>query len=130
MNRLKRLICAIVAGVILMMHSNPALAKFGGNLRSDMPWTLNISPETSTGFAATIIFVDSRGRQDIDMFTIQVNEQFTPYSAVNIPRGTRRIIIELDSPFSVGFSVRVIQGTNVIVVDACCESSRVVFDIV
>lgn len=131
MKRIKRLTCAIAALAMLMTQSNPALAKFAGTLRSDIPWQLNISPETSTStLAATITFVDSRGRQDVDLFTIHPGESLAPYSAANIPRGTRRIIIELDSSPDALFQVRVVQGGVLIAVDVCCESSRVVFDVV
>jgi hypothetical protein len=115
---------------MLLTQSNPAFAKFGGTLRRDVPWTLEITPAISPGvIAATIIFVDSRGRQDIDLFTIQPGESLALYSAAKIARGTRRIIIELDPQSEAAFQLRVIQGTDVIAVDVSGESSRVVFDV-
>ena len=131
MNRMKRFSCALVAISVLMMHSNPAFAKFAGTVRSDVPWRVEISPETNlVMFAATITFVDSRGRQDTDVFTTQPGETLAPYDG-NIPRGTRRIIIEVDfAPTgAAGAAVKVIQGTSLITVDAGGETSRIVFDV-
>ena len=130
MKRMKRLSCALAAISVLMMNSNPVSAKFAGTLQSDVPWRLEISPELNNiMFAATITFVDSRGRQDMDLFTTQPGETLAPYNG-NIPRGTRRIIIELD--FGSGAAaavVKVSQGTSIINVDAGNETSRIVFDV-
>ena len=131
MKRMKRFSCVLVAIGVLMMNSNPTFAKFGGTLRSDMPWQVEISPETnSVKFAATITFVDSRGRLDTDLFTTQPGETLVPYNG-NIPRGARRIIIELDFALT-GTSaamVKVLQGGSLITVNADNETSRIVFDV-
>ena len=130
MNRMKRLICALAVIGVFVMQSNPAFAKFAGTLQSDVPWRLEISPElNNVMFAATITFVDSRGRQDMDIFTTQPGETLAPDNG-DIPRGTRRIIIELD--FGSGAAaavVRVSQGTSIISVDASNETSQIVFDV-
>ena len=131
MKRTKKLLCAIATITILVTHSNPALAKFAGTLRNDAPWTLEIQ-STSGTITATVTFVDSRGRQDLDLFTIQNGAGTTPYSGATIPRGTRRIIIELDYEAGGLVSIRAQQGTTIITADSCCESdsSRFVFDVV
>ena len=130
MNRMKRLTCALAVVSVFMVHSNPVSAKFAGTLQSEVPWRLEISPELNgVMFAATITFVDSRGRQDMDIFTTQPGETLAPYNG-NIPRGTRRIIIEVDfGPGAAAAAVKVSQGTSTINVDASNETSRIVFDV-
>ena len=135
MDRIKKLSCAIAALTLLLMQSNPALAKFGGTLRGDAPWTLSISGAGNA--AVSITFVNSKGGKDTDLFTAHAGEDLVLYGQTNIPRGTRRIIIEVDSDTGNLFgSMTTIQGTSVIVVDSCngadCEGAfrRIVFDVV
>ena len=130
---LKRLSCAIATVAVLMMQPNPALARFAGTLRSDLPWTVDITPEVGglVATAVTVTFVNARGRQDTDLFTIPNGEPvFVPYTEAKIPRGTRRIIIELDFSQSSFAQLRVGQRANVITLDSGDGvATRFVFDL-
>ena len=128
MKQVKRLICAIATIGMLMIQPNPALAKFIGTLHGDAPWILELQ---STGLttSATVIFVDSRGRQDVDLFTIQSGGSLTLYPGTTIPRGTRRIIIELDYAQGDLVSIRMQQGATIISADSESDAARFVFDV-
>jgi hypothetical protein len=140
MTRIKRLICALAALAMLMMSYNPALANFKGSLQRNEPWTLKFN-DVPTSYAVTVIFVDSMGRQVIDLFTVAPEQSFNGYSQANIPKDTRRIIIELDIPTGGFASIEVHQGTQQFVGDFCSDGvcpdgsatsadPRLVFDVV
>lgn len=136
---MKRLISTFACMLALLIWTcTPAQARFLGTLQQNVPWTLEVNTTSTCGaIAVTVTFVNSRGRQDIDLFTLQPGGG-TVYGAANIPRNTRRIIIEVDLPcsFDVGF-VTVQQSTNIIDRDFCgagvqdsCADRRFVFDVV
>jgi hypothetical protein len=140
MTRIKRLIYALAALAILMMSYNPALANFKGSLQRNEPWTLRFN-DVPSSYAVTVIFVDSRGRQIIDVFTVAPEQTFNGYSQANIPKDTRRIIIELDMPTGGFASIEVHQGTQQFVGEFCSDGicsdgtvtsadPRFVFDVV
>ncbi len=123
---------------LLIWPCTTAQARFLGTLQQNVPWTLEVNTVSTCGpTAATVTFVNSRGGQDIDIFTIQPGAG-TVFTSANIPRNTRRILVEVDLPcsFDVGF-VRIHQGTNIIEADFCgegaqdtCADRRFVFDVV
>src|SRR5262245_22850759 len=121
-SKMEKITCAVILLAVITLNPKVASAKFAGNLRSDVAWTVDITPSVAnTGPTALgVTFVDTRDRQSIDIFTINRDDQtFVPYNGVMIPRGTRRIIIEFDFPESgVGAQLRITQGTTVISLDA------------
>jgi hypothetical protein len=136
---MKRLVSTLACALVLLIWAcTPVLAIFVGTLRSDVPWKMLVfAPEL--GAAVTVISIDSRGRQVTDVITVQPGS-FIETELMTIPRGTRRIIIELDLQ---GFSVallRVEQGIfqfeEGFCGDGLCEGGsrthlpRVVFDVV
>jgi hypothetical protein len=135
MNRIKRFSLACFTLGILLIQPNLVFAKFGGTLQNNEAWTLELTPanEILGPSAMTVTFVDAKGAQGVDLFTIPSNAtSFVAYSQANIPRRTRRIIIDLDLPAGGFVQLRILQGTTVITVD-CGDpngsGSRVVFDV-
>lgn len=121
MKRIKRFSCAMAALAILLVQSNSALAKLGGTVHSDEPWTLVINSGVHT--AVSVTFVGNKGKQDIDLFDLPPGQNYA-YSQTRIPRGTRRIIIDLDYEGSAapGF-LTIQQGTTLFEVDSCSGQS-------
>ena len=112
MKRMKRLACAIAALAVLMIQTNPALAVFRGTVRGDLPLTFEVQPANANTAptAVTITFIDSRGRPDVEALTFEVGAGAANIQSVPIPRGTRRIVIQVDDPPGESCRFKMAQG--------------------
>jgi hypothetical protein len=115
---MKRQISAVACVLaVLVWTCTPVSAEFAGRLKKNQPWTLEVTAASANeeATAVTVVYVNSNGMQDvIDSLSVPAPEPMTTsfirlaYS--RIPRGTRRIIIQLSFPSIGGGSVRVRQG--------------------
>jgi hypothetical protein len=122
--------------IIILIQPQLVFAKFGGTLQNDQPWTLELTWATGNTekTAMTVTYVDAKGGQDLDLFTIPASvSSFVGYSGSNIAPRTKRIIIDLDLPANGLAQIRILQGTTIITVDCIDQNgsgARVVFDVV
>jgi hypothetical protein len=136
---MKKLVSTLACALALLIWAHtPVLAIFVGTLRSDIPWKMLVySPDF--GAAVTVTSIDSRGRQVTEVFTVQPGS-FIQTEPMSIPRGTRRIIIELDQGGGSVALLRVEQEAFLFqegfCLDGLCNGGsvtrlpRVVFDVV
>ncbi len=114
MKRMKRLTCAVAALTALLMQPNAALAVFKGTMRGDLPLTFEVQPANANtnSTAVTITFIDSKGRPDVEALTFEVGAGEANIHSVPIPRGTRRIVIQVDDPPGGSCRFKMAQGVN------------------
>jgi len=96
------------------MQPNAALAVFKGTLRGDLPLTFEVQPANANtnSTAVTITFIDSKGRPDVEALTFEVGAGEANIHSVPIPRGTRRIVIQVDDPPGGSCRFKMAQGVN------------------
>jgi hypothetical protein len=80
---------------MVMLTHIPAQAEFLGTLHGDQPWTLSIDNSNNGVPAGMTIFYLGGKNVDFEIHTLQGAESLI-LTDLKIPRGTRRIIIELD----------------------------------
>jgi len=139
MKNLKRLMCAIAAVAMLLVQSHTAQAKFNGSLRGDQPLLVYLAGFNANvdSTALTITFIDSRGRSDVEVATIAAHDElhFLARSGP-IPKGTVRVIVEVDNPVGGACRVRMEQGNDPsgnpiqVVAEDVFNDLRFVFDVV
>jgi hypothetical protein len=114
MRNVRRFACAIAALTALLMQPHPALAVFKGTVRGDLPMTFDVRPTStnSNSTVVTITFIDSRGRPDVEALTFEVGAGEGNIHSVPIPRGTRRIVKQVDDPVGGTCSFKMTQGVN------------------
>src|SRR5262245_2553107 len=114
MKNVRRITCAIAALAALLMQPNAALAVFKGTMRGDLPLTFEVQPAPSNtdSTAVTITFIDSKGRPDVEALTFEVGAGQGNIHSVPIPRGTRRIVIQVDEPPGGTCFFKMTQGVN------------------
>ena len=114
MKNMKRFACAIAALTALLMQPHPVLAVFKGTVRGDLPLTFEIQPANANTNPTdvTITFIDYRGRPDIEMLTFEVGAGEANIHVVSIPRGTRRIVMQVDNPVGGTCLFKMTQGVN------------------
>jgi hypothetical protein len=110
---MKKQISAFACGIaVLVWACAPVRAEFAGRLKRSYPWMLTFMPaSTNTGdSSASVIYVYSNGTQEvIDGFIEQTGES-TRVVYYKIPRGTRRIIIQVNPPENGSAKVNVDSG--------------------
>lgn len=127
---------------IVLCETTQARADLLGTLNHNESWGLEFRHVGSPPgvVALTVTFIDARGRQDVDVFTLPVTETHTIYNNANISSNIRRIVIQLDFPCvsNVGTMMSIWQGEErptfepwriPIASQATCEP-RYVFDVV
>ena len=130
---MKRLTCALATLAMLMLICIPAQAEFGGTLQGNQPWTLEVDNSNNPVAAGVTIFYLGGKSVDFEIHTVPSTE-LVAFNVSKMPRGTTRVIIEVDpglggfigGPFEV--PVRVIQGAAVPLVVR--GPGRLVFDVV
>lgn len=78
-----------------------AEAELLGTLDRGETWSLEFAPAGPTDeVGVTVTFIDSRGRQTVDVFTILIEGSANTlvYSNANLGNSVRRIIIDVDFP--------------------------------
>jgi len=100
MKNVKRFTCALAVLTALLMQPHPALAVFKGTVRGDLPMTFDVRPTStnSNSTVVTITFIDSRGRPDVETLTFEVGAGEANIHSVPMPRGIRRIVMQVDNP--------------------------------
>ena len=132
---MKRITCTLAALAMLIWTCTPAQAEFLGTLQGNQPWTLEVDNASNGSAAAMTIFYLGGKNVDFDIHTLAAGEAVT-FTDLKIPRGTRRIIIELDPGFpynqigSIFIPVRVFQGSSALAFPAGGYTWRLVFDVV
>jgi hypothetical protein len=111
---------------MLMLTYIPAQAEFMGTLQKDQPWTLSIDNSNNPVPAGVTIFYLGGKNVDFDIHTLQALELLS-LTDLRIPRGTRRIIIELDPGRGLSTFALVTQGP---VGFSSPDASRLVIDVV
>jgi hypothetical protein len=130
---MKRITCTLAALAMLIWTCTPAQAEFKGTLQGNQPWTLDVDNSNNALAAGLTIFYLGAKNVDFDIHTVPGTELLT-FTDLKIPRGTRRIIIEVDPPGQGDIWFRVFQGGFVVVMHPdlarAGESFRLVFDVV
>jgi hypothetical protein len=125
----KRLACAIAALAMLMLTCTQAQADFKGTFQRDLPYQIlvdntgNLSDETASG---TVYYLSARKIISVEIFTIPGGEGVGP--VFTIPKGTSRIIIEVDATFGKTTPITVNQGETSFG-DAGVGGGRLVIDV-
>ena len=114
MKKIKRLTCAIAALTALLMQPHAALAVYKGTMRGDLPLTFEVQPANANTNSTdvTITFIDTRGRPDVETLTFEVGAGEANIHSVSMPRGIRRIVIQVDNPPGEACRFRMAQGVN------------------
>ena len=125
-----RVACAIAALAMLMLTRTPAQADFEGTLQRDLPYqilidnTANLFDETASG---TVYYLSDRKVLGVEIFTcpgaVGVGPVFT------IPKGTLRIIIEVDASFGNITPITVNQGEGTSFQNPGVGGGRMVIDV-
>jgi hypothetical protein len=111
---------------MVMLTHIPAQAEFLGTLHGDQPWTLSIDNSNNDSAAGVTIFYLGGKNVEVDIHTLQARESLS-LTDLKIPRGTRRIIIELDPGRGLSTFALVTQGP---VGFSSLDASRLVIDVV
>ena len=114
MRNVRRFACTIAALTALLMQPHAALAVFKGTVRGDVPLTFEVQPNNSNTnpTVVTITFIDSRGRPDVETLTFEIGAGEANIHSITIPRGTRRIVMQVDSPPGETCRFTMKQGVN------------------
>lgn len=102
---------------ILVFGVTPAKSQFIGTLNQRDSWSLEFfGLGAADNACVTVTFIDSRGRQEVDVFTIPVGspESTLVYDKADIGNNIRRIIINIDFPIYVylGAEMSIWQGSE------------------
>jgi hypothetical protein len=131
---MKRMICTLAAFAMLVLVNSPAQAEYTGTLQGDQLWLLEIDSGSVSTIAVTIFYLGKS--LDVGPIVSVPTGTTVQLADLKIPKGTRRIIIEVDPPGTPGCvaAMRVVQGSIVYSADICApsggESSRFVLDVV
>jgi hypothetical protein len=126
----KRLACAIAALAMLMLTCTQAQADFKGTFQRDLPYQIavdntgNPPGETASG---TVYYLSDRKIISLEIFTIPGGEGVGP--VFTIPKGTSRIIIEVDATFGGTTPITVTQGEGTSFEDDGIGGGRMVIDV-
>ena len=95
---MKRLTCILAALAMVMLTHIPAQAEFLGTLQRDQPWSLGVDNSNNTHPATVTIFYLGSKDPNFDIYTVPA---VTDLNLTNfrIPKGTRRIVVEVDPSF-------------------------------
>ena len=127
MKKMKRLISTFACALAMVMLTYiPAHDEFLGTLQRDQPWTLSIDNSNNTSAAGVTIYYLWGRNVEVDIHTVAAIESLS-LSDLRIPRGTRRIIIELDPSRGFSTPVLITQGP---VGFSIFDPSRLVIDVV
>jgi hypothetical protein len=106
----RRLACTIAALAVLIWTCTPAQADFLGTLQSNQTWLLSVDNSNNSETAAVTIFYLGK-TSSFDTFSIPALGLLN-LPDLQIPKFTRRIIIQLDPAFGMSTPVLVTQGAT------------------
>jgi hypothetical protein len=106
---MKKLTCMLAALAMVMLTHIPAQAEFLGTLQRDQTWSLEVDNSNNALAAGVTIFYLGGKNVDYDIHTAPPAELVT-FTISRMPRGTTRVIIELDPGRGLQCPVRLIQG--------------------
>jgi hypothetical protein len=125
----KRLACAIAALAMLMLTCTPAQAEFDGTLQGDQPWTVDLDNSNNAEAAAVAMYsIDRMGKAEYFQIATVPGTRLVTLTVTRVPRGTLRVIIEVDPGRGRSVAVRVVQGNAFILVGT--GDFRMVFDVI
>jgi hypothetical protein len=125
----RRLACAIVVLAMLMLTCTPAQAEFFGTLQGNQLWTVDFDNSNNAEAAAVAIYsIDRMGKAEYFQIATLPSTVVT-LTVTRVPRGTVRVIIELDPGLGRSVAVRLIQGGNVFGSPGTGDL-RMVFDVI
>ena len=109
----QRLACAIAALAMLMLTCTPAQAEFAGTLQGNQTWTVELDNSNNPEAAAVAIYsIDKMGKAEYFQMVTVPGVQLITLTVTKVPKGTLRVIIEVDPALGLEVFVRVIQGEN------------------
>ena len=125
----KRLACAIAALAMLMLTCTPAQAEFDGTLQGNQTWTVELDNSNNAEAAAVAIYsIDKMGKAEYFQIATLPGTQLVTLTVTKVPKGTVRVIIEVDSGPGRSVATRVVQGNPFI--SPGTEDFRMVFDVI
>ena len=127
MKRVKVLACTLATFAMVMCTYIPAQAEFKGTLQGVLPWALEIDNSANTEPTAVTIFYFGRNL-DFVIHTVPAGGSDS-LTDLKIPKGTRRIIIEVNPGNGFFAPIRVIQGGSAFA-SPVLGDVRLVFDVV
>lgn len=100
---------------LLVILTTSVKAQLLGTLNHAESWSIEFVGLGSSNVAdVTVTFIDSRGKQDVDVFTIPISgiDRTLIYNNANIGSNIRRIIINIDFPIyaNAGTEMSIWQG--------------------
>jgi hypothetical protein len=130
----RRLACTIAALAVLIWTCNPAQADFYGPLQGNQTWTVAVDNSNNLDAAAVAIYsIDRMGKTEYFQIATVPGAQSVTLTVTRIPRGTVRVIIEVDPAHLFGSE----DTVNVVVVQGGAGFSyllpgpfRMVFDVI
>ena len=126
----QRLACAIAALAMLMLTCTPAQAEFAGTLQGNQTWTVELDNSNNAEAAAAAIYsIDKMGKAEYFQMVTVPGVQLITLTVTKVPKGTVRVIIEVDSGRGDSVATRVVQGGNPFISPGT-EDFRMVFDVI
>jgi hypothetical protein len=125
----KRLACA-TAALAMLMTCTPAQADWKGTLQRDLPYQIlvdNTNQQPGEAASGTVYYLSDRKVISVEIFTIPGGEGVGP--VFTIPKGTLRIIIEVDATFGDTTPITVTQGLGTSFQDDGIGGGRLVIDV-
>ncbi len=98
-----------------MLTCTPAQAEFDGTLQGNQTWTVEYDNSNNGEAAAAAIYsIDKMGKTEYFQMVTVPAVQLVVLTVTKVPKGTLRVIIEVDPAFgaAAAVGVRVIQGEN------------------
>jgi hypothetical protein len=109
----RRFACAIAALAMLIWTCTPAQAEFDGTLQGNQLWTVELDNSNNAEAAAAAIYsIDKMGKAEYFQIATVPGVQLITLTVTKVPKGTVRVIIEVDPALGLSVAVRVIQGEN------------------
>lgn len=134
---MKRMISALACAVaVLIWTCAPVSAEFMGRLKKNQTWSLEVTAASANkdAVSVTVVHVHANGTHDaVDSFSVPAPEPGTT-SRVDvaygrIPRGTRRVMIQVNVP-AVGAAIAIVRQGEVLVESQMTDDEQLVWDVV